>query len=87
MSRYLTTASNEFEADMILARLSDAGVPAVEQGTLGPRAGGTGARDIFVEEHDLARAREALKAAEDVTDEELTDLSERAGADHTERPG
>jgi transcriptional/translational regulatory protein YebC/TACO1 len=81
MSRYLTTATNEFEADMILERLAEAGVRAVEQGTLGPRAGGTGALDIHVEERDLDRAREALKAAEDVSDEELTQLSQRPSTD------
>jgi hypothetical protein len=76
VSRYLTTASNEFEADIILSRLSEAGLSAWQQGELGSRPGYTGARDIYVDEVDLESAREALKDAQDVDDDELIALSE-----------
>jgi hypothetical protein len=78
VSEYLMTVANEFEADMILSRLAEAGVRAVQEGPLGPRAEGFGTRDIYVEEIDLDRAREALEAAEDISEEELAELSEAA---------
>ena len=77
MAEHLTTASSEFEAEIILERLSEAGVQAVQQGPLAPRVGYPGGRDIYVEEQDLDRARAALKAAEGFSEEELTELSER----------
>jgi Putative prokaryotic signal transducing protein len=61
--RVLTTAGNEFEADMVCGLLSEAGIRAMQQlsntGVAG-RVGGGGARDIYVEERDLERAREIL---------------------------
>lgn len=63
MSSYLTTASNEFEADVILGRLALADVRAWQEGTLGPRAGMAGARDIYVEPGDFERARDVLREA------------------------
>jgi hypothetical protein len=80
VSAYLTTASNEFETNMILDRLAAAGVRAVHQGTLGPTGGSGGARDIYVEEPDLVRAREALEVPEGDGDEVLIELREEAGA-------
>lgn len=76
VSRHLTTGSNEIEADIIVSRLSEAGIHAWQQGTLGGRPGYAGARDIYVEEADLEAAREALKAAQDVDEDELIALSE-----------
>ena len=38
----------------------------------------SGARDVYVDEQDLVRAREVLKADEDVSEDELADLSEAA---------
>jgi Putative prokaryotic signal transducing protein len=78
MSTHLATVANEFEADMILTRLSEAGVrawPSVE-GPFG--RGGTGeTRDIYVEDADLERAREVLAAAESIGEDELRTLSEQ----------
>jgi hypothetical protein len=76
MSRHLATARNEIEADIIIGRLSDAGIHAWQQGTLGSRPGYAGTQDIYVEEVDLQPAREALKAAQDVNEDELIALSE-----------
>jgi len=84
VSRYLTTGSNEIEADIIVGRLSEAGIVAWQQGALGGRPGYAGARDVYVEEVDLEAAREALKAAQDVDEDELISLSEgKTPADQT----
>jgi hypothetical protein len=64
--RVLTTTTNEFEADLVCGLLSDAGIQAMQQLTntgIGGRVGGGGARDVYVEERDLERAREILKDA------------------------
>ena len=74
--RHLTSAGTEFEADIILERLSEAGIQAVQQGPLAPRGGYPSARDIYVDERDLERAHAALKAAEGFSEEELAELSE-----------
>jgi len=76
MARYLTTGSNELEADIIVGRLSEAGIHAWQQGILGGRPGYAGARDIYVEESDLEAAQEALRVARDVDEQELISLSE-----------
>jgi hypothetical protein len=76
MSKYLTTGSNEIEADIIMSRLSEAGIHAWQQGALGGRPGYAGPRDIYVEEADLEAARDALRAAQDVDENELIALSE-----------
>jgi hypothetical protein len=85
VNRVVATTSGEAEAEMICARLSDAGIPALYKRNIGadlPQFGGRGARDVYVEEHDLARARELL-AAQDFTDEELAELSEQSFEDIT----
>src|SRR5438309_1677617 len=65
----------------ISARLSEAGVQAISQRSIGgPEWGVSGARDVYVEEHDLVRAREVLKADEGVSEGELADLSDAAPA-------
>jgi hypothetical protein len=60
----LTTVQNEFEADMVLGALSDAGIHAVQRlagaGVAG-RFGGGGQRDVCVAEEDLERARDVLE--------------------------
>jgi hypothetical protein len=76
VSRHLTTASNELEADIILSRLTEAGVRAWESNSLGGRPGSAGPRDIYVDDADLERAMQALKEAEDVDEDELTALAE-----------
>jgi hypothetical protein len=76
MSRHLTTASNEIEADIILGRLREAGVGGWESNSLGGRQGSAGPRDIYVNDADLGRAQEALHAAQDIDEDELDALAE-----------
>jgi hypothetical protein len=53
MLRVLTTASSPVEQSLLLARLSDAGIPCM-RGAGGARAALGSGRDILVEEEDLA---------------------------------
>lgn len=63
---------------MICARLSNAGIQALQRRNIGgPQWGGSGARSIYVEEQDAEGATELLRVPE-FTDEELAELSERA---------
>jgi hypothetical protein len=78
VSSYLTTASNEFEAQIIAERLEEAGISAIQKSPLGPRWGDGGRRDLYVEDRDLARARQTLKDAEATSEQELDRLSEEA---------
>jgi hypothetical protein len=81
MIKILTSVASTAEADMVIALLSEAGIQTMPQRSIGgPEFGLSGARDVYVEEDDLERAREVLKASEGaVSDEELTRLSEQAG--------
>ncbi len=74
-SRYLTNAANTFEADIVCARLAAAGIPAQIQAFT---EGGINGGSIYVEEKDLDRARETLKTAESISEEELIKLSEHS---------
>jgi hypothetical protein len=70
----VATAENEFEAEMICAVLSEAGIESSQELSntgIGGRVGGGGARDIYVRAEDVDRAKEALsaQAAEDYPDE------------------
>jgi hypothetical protein len=79
MLKVLTTASSPVEQSLLLARLSDAGIPCM-RGAGGARAALGSGRDILVEEEDLARAEEILKEDDEGFDEdELARLSEEAG--------
>lgn len=79
MLRVLTTASSPVEQSLLLARLSDTGIPCM-RGAGGARAALGSGRDILVEEEDLSRAREILKEDDEGFDEgELARLSEEAG--------
>lgn len=79
MLKVLTTASSPVEQSLLLARLSDAGIPCM-RGAGGARVALGGGRDILVEEEDLARAEEILKEDDEGFDEqELARLSEEAG--------
>jgi hypothetical protein len=79
MLRVLTTASSPVEQSLLLARLSDAGIPCM-RGAGGARAALGSGRDILVEDEDLARAKEILKEDDEGFDEgELVRLSEEAG--------
>jgi putative signal transducing protein len=76
VSRHLTTASNEFEADIVLSRLTEAGIHGWESNSLGGRPGSAGPRDIYVDDPDLERAMAVLKEAQDVSEEDLDALAE-----------
>jgi hypothetical protein len=79
MLKVLTAASSPVEQSLLLARLSDAGVPCMRGAGVVRVALGSG-RDILVEEEDLARAHEILKEDDEGFDEEeLARLSEEAG--------
>jgi hypothetical protein len=80
--KVVTSVSSEPEAQLISARLSEAGIQAIARRSIGgPGWGVSGARDIYVEEHDLRRAREILAADESVSEDELADLSDAAPAE------
>ncbi len=73
---------------MISARLSGAGIKALykrDSGSDLPQFGAGGSRDIYVEAEFAERAREVLSVAE-FTDEELSELAERAGRDAADSP-
>jgi hypothetical protein len=86
MIKILTSVASTAEADMVISLLEEAGIPTMPQRSIGgPEFGLSGARDVWVEEHDLERAREVLKASEGaVSEEELTRLSEEAGREATQ---
>jgi hypothetical protein len=69
----LTSAPNEFVADIILQRLAEGGVRARPIGRLaGPTPFAVGRvveQDIYVEDGDLQRAREILRDAESAGEE------------------
>jgi hypothetical protein len=79
--KIVTTAANDAEAQMICERLAQDGIHALTQRTMGgPEWGLSGARDVFVDEHDLERARQLIDSGEEsFSDEELAKLSEEAG--------
>jgi len=78
--KILTTVGNEAEAEMVAERLSEAGIRHMSRTAGGGiRLGAAAARDVYVEERDLDRARDALKADEGFSDEELARLSDEAG--------
>jgi hypothetical protein len=62
--KILTTVNNEFEGDMVIGLLSDAGINSMQElsgaGVAG-RVGGGGARDVYVAVADFDRAREVLE--------------------------
>jgi hypothetical protein len=77
----VTTLGTEAEAEMVCERLLVEGIHALTQRTLGgPEWGRSGARDVFVSEADLERARAVLKEDEGAfSEDELARLSEQAG--------
>jgi hypothetical protein len=78
--KIVTSVTSEPEAELVCERLSAAGISAIAQRTIGgPEWGYSGARDVFVGEQDLERAREVLASEEgSFSDEELGRLSEGA---------
>lgn len=85
--KVVTTVTSEAEAELILERLLEADIHAVAQRTIGgPEWGSSGARDVYVSEGELDRARAVLAADEgEFSDEELGRLSEEAGREADER--
>jgi hypothetical protein len=84
--KVVATAANQAEGELIVARLSQAGIGAIEQRASGnPEFGGSGARYIYVQELNLERAR-AVLAVDDppFSDEELSQLSEQAAREARE---
>jgi hypothetical protein len=81
--RVLKTTENQMETTLVVGRLEEAGVRCMRRSTnFRNAAAGT---DVLVEEEDLDRAREILKADEGGFDErELERLSEEAGEKATE---
>jgi hypothetical protein len=79
--KILISVANEAEAELVLGRLSHQGIPATSQRTIGSAEwGGSGARNVLVDEADLDRARMLLQANEGAfSEEELARLSEEAG--------
>jgi hypothetical protein len=77
----LTTVRDGPEADLICARLRDAGIEAVAQGGMyGARAALGGTREVYVEANDLERARATLQASEGISEDELAKAAEEAGS-------
>jgi hypothetical protein len=78
--KVVATAANQAEGELIVARLAQAGITAIEQRASGnPEFGGGGARYIYVQDAELARARAVLDVEEPpFSDEELARLSEEA---------
>jgi ketol-acid reductoisomerase len=74
----VAAAANEPEADLIVQRLAQAGITATSQRTIGSAEWGTsGSQYIYVEAAERERAREILKTAEGISEEELARLSEQ----------
>jgi hypothetical protein len=84
--KVVATAANQAEGELIVARLSQAGIGAIEQRASGnPEFGGSGARYIYVQEGDHERARAVLAVEEPpFSDEELGRLSEQAAREARE---
>jgi uncharacterized protein YaaQ len=84
--KIVTTVSNEAEAEMVAERLSEADIRfTVRLASGGIRLGAAAARDVYVEEQDLDRAREMLAVDEGFSDEELARLSDEAGREADEQ--
>lgn len=79
MNRWVTTASNEIEGDIIVGRLTDAGIHAWASDILASRTGMSHPYDIYVDEADLDAAKRVLAEVKDVDEGELVRLAEEAG--------
>jgi len=78
--KIVTTVGNEAEAQMVAERLSEAGIRHMTRPAAGGiRLGAAAARDVYVDDQDLDRAREVLAVDEGFTEEELARLSDEAG--------
>jgi hypothetical protein len=79
--KIVATVANEAEAEMVCGRLSDAGIRAISQRTIGgPEWGWSGGRYVYVSEADLDRATALLESEEgSFSEDELARLSDEAG--------
>jgi Putative prokaryotic signal transducing protein len=60
--RVVATATDEGQAELLEQRLAEAGIRAISKRALGgPEFGASGARYVYVEATDLARARKVLE--------------------------
>jgi hypothetical protein len=77
----IVASVDQFEADIIMGRLSEAGIHCMRSGGgAGFERGMSRFRDVYVNAKDLERARAVLKEDEGGFDEdELARLSEEAG--------
>jgi Putative prokaryotic signal transducing protein len=77
----IVASANFMEADIIMGRLTDAGIRCMPSAGLGGYGRGMPqTRDVYVNAKDLERARAVLKEDEGGFDEdELARLSEEAG--------
>jgi hypothetical protein len=77
----IVASANPMEADIIMGRLTDAGIRCMPSPGLGGYGRGMPqTRDVYVNANDLERARAVLKEDEGGFDEdELARLSEEAG--------
>jgi hypothetical protein len=84
--KVVATAANQAEGELIIARLAQAGLSAIEQRASGnPEFGASGARYIYVQEAELERARAVLAVDQPpFSDEELARLSEEAAREARE---
>jgi hypothetical protein len=84
--KVIATAANQAEGELVVARLAQAGISAIEQRASGnPEFGGSGARYLYVQEADVERARGVLDIEEPpFSDEELAKLSEQAAKEARE---
>ena len=68
--RVVATTGSEPEAELVIARLSDAGIAALAQRSIGgPEWGASGGRYVYVSEDDYERAREVLEGAGEAPDD------------------
>lgn len=84
--KIVATVANEAEAEMVCGRLSDAGMHAISQRTIGgPEWGWSGGRYVYVDEADVDRASALLKSEEgSFSEDELARLSDEAGREADE---
>jgi hypothetical protein len=78
--RIVATVDGEAQAELLCTRLSNVGIRALHKRNIGmdlPQFGAGGARDVYVDDHDLERAQELLQGG-DLSDDELGDVSEEA---------
>jgi hypothetical protein len=84
----IVASATSMEADIIMGRLTDAGIRCMPSPGLGGYGRGMPqTRDVYVNAKDLERARAVLKEDEGGFDEEeLARLSEEAGKDNQVDP-